>query len=153
MNDIQLLSEKKIIIIYCISGNEIQLETKINIFKETISHLYSKIKIETNKENISSIIINNFLFNIYENTNHSINNNEYIYPNTNFYYNTVSKLFDENYDKDYIKVLLIFGSYVPYIKNIIVTYSDYIYCYGYTCDINDNNEFNVNEREYNEKFI
>ena len=153
MTELQLLSEKEIKIIYCIVGCEIKLKTKINIFKETIFNLYYKIKIETNKVNISSIMINNFVINIHENINHCINN-EYIDKTFNLFYNTkILNLLNENYDKDYIKVLIIFGSYIPYIKNIIDTYSTYIYCYGYTCGNNELNEFNIAERKYNENFI
>ena len=124
---------KEIRIIYNISGYEIILKQKINIITETLSDLHDKIHRETNKVNISSIIINQYLYTDGPYTQNywpslvdlAINRDfpvEPIIPHIMCSYYIVSTLLDKNYNKDYIEVSLIFGSYTHYIQKIVINW-------------------------------
>ena len=117
---------KKIRILYTISGNEItELKKTVNINTKSIPDLYDIIKHETCKLNIATIMINDYLYthSDYTETFSSIVkiSNKSIQPENTLLYILLNK----NYNEDYIEVSLTFGSYVPYIKNIILW--DYIY--------------------------
>ena len=127
---------KEIRIIYCISGDKIKLKTTINITTDTILDLYIKILNETNKVNILNIKINKYLYNCIENS--LIDTSIYLYYNN---CKCIKELLNENYNEDYIEISLTFSSYIPYIKNLFITYLNdmsFLYCY---------------EKEYKQIFI
>ena len=110
---------KEIRVIF-MSGKEIRLKETVNINTEILSNLYNKIQIETNKLNISGIIINKYLYthkNYTENCWGSLvdisNNHDFsVKSNLIFKFRYVSELLNEDYNEDYIKVSLILGSYM-----------------------------------------
>ena len=141
-----------------LSGNNIKLDAKVNI-NDTVLDLYYIIQSETGKVNIISMIINNdYLLNV-KNGRYisvdilSINNKPQIIDDIDTC--KVSTLLNEDYNKDYtgpegpcraspVEVLLIFGSYIPYIKSIFIKYANKIrinnfhidlrYLYNYNCE-------------------
>ena len=119
-------NKKKIKIINSLSGDKIILKHTIKMIN-TLESLYYKISNELNKPNISTIIINQYVYKRkeYLNSNSSLEDtclNRCIsskVPDVSCY---LSELFDKDYNEDYIEVLLIYGSYIPYLKNILGIY-------------------------------
>ena len=152
-NKIQILSEilsieeyekrklklnKRIIVICSITKEKIQLLDQINILTDSLLSLYLKIQDGIKKVNIESIIINKYLY-----TPCSINElvdidtflNRKPLIDDHGSQIKVSTLLNKDYNKNYIEVSLILGSYVPYIEKIILEY---------TCNIYEYDEFNYN---------
>ena len=143
-------NEKEIRIINILSGEKIILEKTINMI-DTLTCLYYKIRDEINKVNISNMIINKYVY----------TREEYLKSNKSSLEDTcldrcillkvpnvrkchLSELFDKDYDEDYIEVSLIFGSYIPYLKEILDDYKSLIYHYTELMDFNTDNDDYLN---------
>ena len=140
------------------SRDNIKLDAKVNI-SDSVLDLYHIIQSETGKVNIISTIINNdYLLNI-EKLNGSyikvdilsINDKPQIIDD--IFSCKVSTLLDENYNedynKDYIEVLLIFGSYISYIKSIFTKYANEIRIINFFIDLRYLDNYNDQIRKEN----
>ena len=105
--------------------------------RDSLCVLHGKIRKETNKVNILNMIINKYKYTktdiylidaFYDDDNESLLecldcsiSSEVPWVNCD-----LSELFDKDYDEDYIDVSLIYGSYIPYLREIIDDYSNQI---------------------------
>ena len=165
---------KEIRIMNIVSGDVITLKNTVNIASNTLLDLYNIIQKETDKVNISSIIINqysythkNYTENNYSSLVDTITNrskliikpkyNTYNYINFHDPNNCedieISILLDENYNNDYIEVSIIFGTYINYIKKIIDNHflNERMFAYVDNKQEYSNNNYEKQEEELKKK--
>ena len=144
-NEIEELKQKynKKIILIDISGNEIKLKKIVNIFTNTFVELYDMIDKEIKKINIKNIIVNEHVY-----VCQSLDNNVSYEINAQYKNKSILEFLDKDYDKDYIEVTLVYGSYFPYIKFKIFEYAVSIYDYYYYSNLRRQEIF-MNERDDN----
>ena len=113
----KIYTNMKVRITYGFNGTEIIFNNEIDINNNTILDLYNNIRDNTHIYNISDLIINNY----------------YSWKYPEYYYDKkqpkIFTILDKNYNKEYINVTLILGSYIPYIINIIQDYIFNLGCY------------------------
>ena len=140
INDLNDINDNRKIRIIYMNGNVIILSVTVNIIKDTLEDLYDKIQIETNKVNITGMIVNKCVYNHKHKCSNSTNNciNTLFIRIEPLILSTFLKDFYEEYnDENY------------YSKNYNKNYNE-------KCneDENNNEDYNKddNNKDYNENY-
>lgn len=133
-------NNKKILITKLSGESELLTDTLINI-KEPVTKLFAMITKKLNIYNIESIVIG------YKSWTPKLSNYEcfnYNRHSRNLYSDIINKYFDYDYEKDYIEINLIYGSYNNFLKILILEFNKK------KIRINYYNDFDISKGIYNE---